>query len=314
MNVGAEERPHRVLVSAADSVVRNAVADCLSELDVREATDAITTAALAVATHPDLVILDATHGEAAAATIDRLRRDFRTSFVPVIFVVDQAPTEPPIKDLIAGGDDYVLHPFEPEELSARVVVTLRRAATLRGLNPLTGLPGNVAIGEEISDRLVDSAKFAFLYADLDNFKAYNDRYGFSRGDEVIKLLADSIVISLEAQTPGECFAGHVGGDDFVVLTSPDIAQSVAERICRRFDERVTDLYDSEDRERGWIEVVDRQGNTATVPICSVSIGIVETRRSFESAAQMAEVAAEVKGIAKREPRSSWARDRRQSNE
>ena len=314
MNPAADSCRQRVLVSGADSVVRRAVADCITDLDVREATDAVTTAAIAVAMHPDVVVLDATHGEAAAATIDRLRKDFRTSFIPVIFVVEHAPTEPPIGDLIAGGDDYVLHPFDAEELRARVVVTLRRAATLRGLNPLTGLPGNVAIGEEITKRLAESAKFAFLYADLDNFKAYNDHYGFSRGDEVIKLLADSIVIALEAQTPGECFAGHVGGDDFVVLTSGDIAQSVAERICRRFDERVPDLYDSEDRERGWVEVVDRQGNTATVPICSVSIGIVERRRSFERAAQMAEVAAEVKGIAKREPRSSWARDRRKNND
>jgi diguanylate cyclase (GGDEF)-like protein len=299
-----------VLVSGPDAAIRHAIASSITGVDVREATDAVTTAAMAVATHPDVVVLDAKHGEAAAATVDRLRKDFRTSFVPIIFVVDQAPTLPPLRDLITGGDDYVLHPFEAEEMRARVVVTMRRGVTLRGLNPLTGLPGNVAIGEEITDRLKESMRFAFLYADLDNFKAYNDHYGFTRGDEVIKLLADSIVISLEAQTPGECFAGHVGGDDFVVLTSPDIAQSVAERICRRFDERVPDLYDSEDRERGWVEVVDRQGNTATVPICSVSIGIVESRRSFESAAQMAEVAAEVKGVAKREPRSSWARDRR----
>ncbi len=304
------ERPRRVLVSGPDAAVRHAIANAITDVDVREATDAVTTAAMAVATHPDVVVMDAKHGEAAAATVDRLRKDFRTSFVPIIFVVDQAPTVPPLRDLITGGDDYVLHPFEPEEMRARVVVTLRRAATMRGLNPLTGLPGNVAIEEEITDRLGEATKFAFLYADLDNFKAYNDRYGFTRGDEVIKLLADSIVISLEAQTPGECFAGHVGGDDFVVFTSPDIAQSVAERICRRFDERVPDLYDSGDRERGWVEVVDRQGNTATVPICSVSIGIVEARRSFESAAQMAELAAEVKGVAKREPRSSWARDRR----
>ncbi len=309
-----EEQPRRVLVSGADGGVRHSIVDCISDVDVREAADAVTTAAMAVATHPEVVILDATHGEAAAATVDRLRRDFRTSFVPVIFVVSQAPTQPPLRDLIAGGDDYVLHPFEPAELRARVVVTLRRAATLRGLNPLTGLPGNVAIGEEISSRLADSMKFALLYADLDNFKAFNDLYGFSRGDDVIKLLADSVVSALEAQTPGECFAGHVGGDDFVVLTSTDIAQSVAERICRRFDEHIPELYDAEDRERGWVEVVDRQGRAATVPLCSVSIGIVETRRRFESAAQMAEVAAEVKGVAKREPRSSWAVDRRQQSD
>jgi diguanylate cyclase (GGDEF)-like protein len=304
------ERLRRILVSGADGGVRHAIADALQDADVREATDAITTAALASATRPDVVVLDATHAESAASTVDRLRKDFRTAFVPIIFIVTKAPIVPPIRDLVAGGDDYVLHPFAAEELRARVVVTLRRSVTLRGLNPLTGLPGNLVIGDEIARRLTQAENFSFLYADLDNFKAYNDRYGFARGDEVIKLLAESVVAALEAETPGECFAGHVGGDDFVVLTSPDIAESVAERICKLFDAEVPQHYDAEDRERGWVEVIDRQGRTATVPLCSVSIGIVETRRAFESAAQMAEVAAEVKSIAKREPRSSWAVDRR----
>src|SRR5919106_408131 len=102
MNPAAGSRLQRVLVSGAESAVRQAVTDCLAELDVREATDAVTTAALAVATNPDVVVLDATHGEAAAATIDRLRKDFRTSFVPVIFVVERAPTESPLRELIAG--------------------------------------------------------------------------------------------------------------------------------------------------------------------------------------------------------------------
>jgi diguanylate cyclase (GGDEF)-like protein len=310
--VEPEGRPRlsRILVSGSDGEIRHAITDSLTDADVREATDAVTTAALAAATRPDVIVLDATHAEAAASIVDVLRKDFRTAFIPVIFLVTKAPTEPPIHDLVAGGDDYVLHPFGPEELRARVVVTLRRSVTLRGLNPLTGLPGNLAIGDEIARRLKHEESFSFSYVDLDNFKAYNDRYGFSRGDEVIKLLADSVVAALEAETPGECFAGHVGGDDFVVLTSPEIAQPVAERICELFDAGIGQHYDAEDRERGWVEVVDRQGRSATVPLCSVSIGIVETRRTFESAAQMAEVAAEVKGVAKREPRSSWAVDRR----
>jgi diguanylate cyclase (GGDEF)-like protein len=213
---------------------------------------------------------------------------------------------------VGGADDYVLPPFDPPEVAARVAVTLQRSAALRGLNPLTGLPGNIVIGEEITRRLRRGDKFACLYIDLDHFKAYNDRYGFARGDDVIRALARCVVAALTEHGTVGCFAGHVGGDDFVVLTPPEEAEGVAKTMTERFTTEVYKLYEPAVRRRGWIEVSDRKGHPTRVPLCSVSVGIVRSDRGFETAAEMAEAAAEVKAIAKRDPGSSWAVDRRKA--
>jgi diguanylate cyclase (GGDEF)-like protein len=293
-----------VLVSHADGPLRRRVRARLEQdgYDVQESTDATTTVALALASHPDVVVLDAT----ATNTLALLRADFRTTLVPVVFLAQG----PPPSEAVGGADDYVLPPFEPDEVAARVAVTLHRSAALRGLNPLTGLPGGIVVTEEIRRRLDDAEPFACLYADLDQFKAYNDRYGFTRGDDVIRALARCVVASLEQNNPTRCFAGHIGGDDFVVLTPPDEAESVAKTLTERFTTEVYKLYEPAVRRRGWIEVTDRKGRPSRVPLCSVSIGIVRSDRGFETPAEMAEAAAEVKAVAKREPGSSWAMDRR----
>ena len=295
-----------VVVAHRNTAMRKRLRERLEHdgFEVQEATDPTTTVALALASHPDAIVLDAQAGD----TLSLLRADFRTSLVPIVFLSDHPPSE----DDVGGADDYVLPPFEPEEVAARVAVTLHRSAALRGLNPLTGLPGGNVARHEIARRLKISEPFACLYADLDQFKAYNDRYGFSRGDDVIRALARCVVSSLEANKPTRCFAAHIGGDDFVVLTPPEEAESVAKMVAERFTTEVYKLYEPAVRRRGWIEVTDRKGRPARVPLCSVSIGIVRSDRGFESAAEMGEAAAEVKAVANREQGSTWAVDRRKS--
>ncbi len=296
----------RVVVAHPIGEVRGGIRAGLEEqgFEVQEAADSATTVALALATRPEAVVLDASIDDA----LSLLRADFRTTLIPIVFLCDRPPTA----DDVGGADDYVLPPFEPVEVAARVTVTLHRSAARRGLNPLTGLPGGIAVREEIGRRLESAEPFACLYADLDQFKAYNDRYGFTRGDDVIRALARCVVAALEANNPAQAFAGHVGGDDFVVLTPPEEAEEVAKTLTERFTTEVYKLYEPAVRRRGWVEVTDRRGRPTRVPLCSVSIGIVRSDRGFETAAEMAEAAAEVKAIAKREPGSSWAVDRRQA--
>jgi diguanylate cyclase (GGDEF)-like protein len=293
-----------LLVAHPSDAMRRKLRDRLERdrYEVQEAADAPTMMAMALASRPDAIVLDPELTNA----LSLLRADFRTSLVPIVFLSQL----PPAEDAVGGADDYVLPPFDPDEVAARVAVTLHRSAALRGLNPLTGLPGNTVVAEEIGRRLKSREPFACLYADLDQFKAYNDRYGFSRGDDVIRALARCVVSSLEANNPTRCFAAHIGGDDFVVLTPPEEAESVARMLADRFATEVYKLYEPAVRRRGWIEVTDRRGRPARVPLCSVSIGIVQSDRGFESAAEMAEAAAEVKAVAKREPGSTWATDRR----
>jgi diguanylate cyclase (GGDEF)-like protein len=177
------------------------------------------------------------------------------------------------------------------------------------------MSGNSDILREMALRLANGERFACLYPDIDAFKSYNDHYGFLRGDDVIKTLATIILEVLETNYSSRHFAGHVGGDDFVLLTDPALAETIAAEITNRFDDAMPALYDAPDRERGWIESEGRNGNSLRTPLVSVSIGIVIAEPGrYTSAAALASRAAEVKGVAKRMPGSKWILDRRRPPE
>jgi len=261
---------------------------------------------------PDIIVLDLMLGSTTGEQIlIDLRKDFRTRLIPVIFLTVRSSLKDKVEHLLNGADDYVTKPFIPEELVARLRAVLTRATTTRDLNPLTGMSGNTDILREISHRLLKQERFAILYPDIDAFKSYNDHYGFLRGDDVIKSLGTIILEVLEQQHSPLHFAGHVGGDDFVILTEPGLAEPIAAEITRRFDAAVPELYDLADRERGWIEYQERNGNRIRADFVSVSIGIVIAEPGrYTSAAAVSARAAEVKGVAKRMPGSKYVLDRR----
>jgi diguanylate cyclase (GGDEF)-like protein len=270
----------------------------------------------AVDWRPDIILLDlmlgATTGEEIMA---ELRKDFRTRLIPVVFLTVRSSLKDKVEHLLNGADDYVTKPFIPEELVARLRAVITRATTTRELNPLTGMSGNSDILREITQRLVAQERFAVLYPDIDAFKSYNDHYGFVRGDDVIKTLSTIILETLEENPSRRHFAGHVGGDDFVILTEPQFAEPIADEITKRFDAAVPALYDLVDRERGWIEYEERNGNKIRAEFVSVSIGVVIAEPgSYASAAALSARAAEVKGVAKRMPGSKWVLDRRRPPE
>ncbi len=190
------------------------------------------------------------------------------------------------------------------------VLEMREEA--RGANPLTGLPGNVRIASVIDEGLRDSEPIAVLYADLDNFKAYNDAYGFSMGDKAILFARDCLVEAAKSVAP-DVFLGHEGGDDFVAVCPYQVWESVCRTITERFDAGAPEYYNREDRERGFIASVDRQGNPQTFPLMSISVAVVSNKsRPFSHHAELIEVAAEVKKVAKGKRGSSYAIDRRTS--
>jgi len=287
-------------------VLERAGFECVAVGDGHAAHDA------AVDWRPDIIVLDlmlgATTGEEILA---ELRKDFRTRLIPVIFLTVRSSLKDKVEHLLNGADDYVTKPFIPEELVARLRAVITRATTTRELNPLTGMSGNSDILREITDRLVGQERFAVLYPDIDAFKSYNDHYGFVRGDDVIKTLSTIILEVLEENPSRRHFAGHVGGDDFVILTEPQFAEHIAGEITSRFDAAVPALYDLIDRERGWIEYEERNGNKIRADFVAVSIGVVIAEPgSYATAAALSARAAEVKGVAKRVPGSKWVLDRR----
>lgn len=270
----------------------------------------------AVDWRPDIILLDLMLGSTTGDQIlAEIRKDFRTRLIPVVFLTVRSSLKDKVEHLLAGADDYVTKPFIPEELVARLRAVISRSTNTRDLNPLTGMSGNTDILREINLRLKAQERFAVLYPDIDTFKSYNDHYGFLRGDDVIKTLGTIILEVLESHYSPMHFGGHVGGDDFVILTEPNMAEAVAAEITKRFDDAVPSLYDEGDRERGWIEYEDRSGAKLKTGLLSVSIGIVVAEPgSYESAAALASRAAEVKGVAKRMPGSRWVVDRRRAPE
>ncbi|HEX8098768.1 MAG TPA: response regulator [Actinomycetota bacterium] len=261
---------------------------------------------------PDLVLLDVMMPKMDGFEVaQRLRRDSRTSSSSIIMLTAKALSSDKVLGLSSGADDYIIKPFDPVELLARVKGTLRRAREMRALSPLTGLPGNIRVQEEIRRRVAEDEPFSLLYADLDYFKAYNDHYGFVRGDRAIQGLARLINdVVHEMAGPGG-FVGHVGGDDFIVIVPPDLGEVLAKTLVDRFDEIAPSLYDSIDRDRGCIEVPDRQGNVKIFPLLALSIGVASSAaRRFIHYGEAVSVATELKQFAKRESGSSYALDRR----
>jgi diguanylate cyclase (GGDEF)-like protein len=268
----------------------------------------------AVELRPDLVLLDVMMPKLDGFEVaQRLRRDPRTSSSSIIMLTAKALSSDKVLGLSSGADDYIIKPFDPVELLARVKGTLRRAREMRALSPLTGLPGNIRVQEEIRRRVSEEQPFALLYADLDHFKAYNDNYGFVRGDRAIQSLARLVTETVHEVAGPSGFVGHVGGDDFVMLVDPEQSETVAKALCDRFDELAPTLYDAEDAARGCIEVRDRQGSMKSFPLLTISIGVATTtNRHFDHYGEAVAIATEMKQFAKREPSSSFAMDRRVS--
>ena len=260
---------------------------------------------------PDLVLLDVMMPRLDGFEVaQRLRKNPQTANTSIIMLTAKALSSDKVTGLQSGADDYIIKPFDPIELLARVKGTLRRAKEMRNLSPLTGLPGNIRIQEEIERQVREHRPFAVLYVDLDNFKTYNDKYGFVRGDRLIQGTARMIQDAVMANdTDG--FVGHVGGDDFVAVVEPDVAEDVAKAVCDRFDTDRALYYEDDDLDRGFVRMEDRKGVEQDIPLVSVSVGIATTsKRAFAHYGEAVAVATEMKQFAKRDGGSSYAVDRR----
>ncbi|MGZ4150508.1 MAG: GGDEF domain-containing response regulator [Actinomycetota bacterium] len=282
---------------------------------VRVANDGEQAMAMVAEEPPDLVITDVMmpHVDGFELT-RRLRLDPRNAAISVIILTARGLSADKLEGFAIGADDYIVKPFDTPELLARVRGVLRRSKEMKDESPLTGLPGNVRVQEEIEAKVAAGDEFALLYVDLDRFKAYNDHYGFARGDDLIKEVARLMEDVVHEHAADGGFVGHLGGDDFAAVIAPQSAALVADTIVQRFDERMPDFYDPDDRARGWIEVLNRRGEPQRYDRVTMSIGIASTqRRAFAHFAEVVAVATEMKNYTKGTPGSSLAIDRRASD-
>lgn len=261
---------------------------------------------------PDMIIIDE---DTIDMDVVELCKDIRenedNSITPIIVISSEWEKEHRIDVLSKSVEYFIIKPVDSEYLYYTVKNLLRLLSTNRRISPLTGLPGNVQIQAEMKKRLLNREKFAVFYFDLDNFKAYNDIYGFSNGDEIIKFTARTIVKNIHDLGLDNSFIGHIGGDDFVAITSETDYDKVCRNIISQFDEDVLDYYNESDVQKGYLEVANRRGIIEQFPLTSISIGVVEINAGrFKNTLEIGEVGAQVKHQAKSIMGSTYVINRR----
>ena len=245
------------------------------------------------------------------ALIKELKSDNVYGHLPVIILITADELAQGIDWQDNPADDYLVRPFSEVDLLSRVSLCLARAHREIDANPLTGLPGNLTIMREAERRIAEGNRFVMAHLDIDDFKAFNDKYGFTRGDEVLRMTARILANAIRSLDSDDTHLGHVGGDDFVFMTPPHLITPACQAVMRDFDRIVPNFYDEEDRRAGSIQTVDRRGNAQTYPLMTVSIAAVDTLTSrIAHVADLSARAAEVKHYAKQHAGSNFIVDRR----
>ena len=257
---------------------------------------------------PDLVLLDLNMPEPDGHQVcDIIKNNPAMRHIPVIILTASDDISDKLKGLDGGADDYVTKYTDQRELEARVRSVVRRLRQNLDSNPLTHLPGNNVIQSNIMEKVQQNAKFAVAYTDLDNFKAYNDKYGFKLGDDVILFTAQILKDSCDAND----FVGHIGGDDFVIISSPEKINEITQRIVDKIDAGIIEFYDDYDRNTGYIEMKNRQGELQKFPFVSISIAVTTNlHRDFANFGEIVKVVTELKKFAKQKEGSSVVFDKR----
>ncbi len=280
--------------------------------EVVTATDGVEALKAVFETSPDIIVLDYNMPRKNGLDVAQdLKNNPLFAHIPIVIVTAYGEKHAKLKGLGMGIDDYLIKPVDADELVARIRMILKRNKQVLDTNPLSRLPGNPSIQARVEREIQKGGKFAVLYLDLNNFKAYNDTYGFEAGDRVIKATANLLVkLTIQNET-SEDFIGHIGGDDFIVVTEYGRAEELARRIVAGFDEIAPSFYSKADRERGHIVAADRQGNIRKFPFLSIAIGIVHNAaRPLTSFAQVSNIGTELKKGAKASDKSHYIVDRR----
>lgn len=308
-------RREKILTIDDDSDILDVLAITLSDnYDVISASNGKEGLEMVRAKNPDLIITDYNMPVMTGPEFCReLRKDILFRHIPVIMLTGKGEIKDMVFGIESGADDYLTKPFEPDTLLARIRMIMRRTIMSLDANPLTRLPGNTSIMDELQSRINSNNPFAVGYADLDKFKIYNDKYGFEKGDEVIRATARIIVENANRIVGKEVFIGHIGGDDFVFVCADDVANALCEAIIQEFDKTAPQFYNETDRTAGYIIGKDRQGNETKARLMSISIGIVSSvAQKITHVAQVGEIGAELKKFAKNVEKSNYVRDQRKS--
>lgn len=310
-----ENSSYRILIADDEPHIRQILRFTLERAGYQVFTAADGEEALVRANEikPSLVLLDVMMPKIDGYEVCRkMRQDFSLNQIPVIMLSARGDQRDRVAGLEGGANDYLVKPYSNEELLLRVKNVLEWNIRQKEANPLTGLPGNTAIEREMIARISQKAPYAFLYVDIDNFKGFNDYYGYQKGDDIIEFMADVLRRTVVKLGGNDDFVGHIGGDDFVMVVAPSRAEIMAQYVVDEFDKGTLLLLDQEDVKRGYLEVRDRQGELKRIPVMSVTIALVKsTDNQIEHFAEVNDIASSLKEYGKRIVGSVVVKERRQ---
>jgi diguanylate cyclase (GGDEF)-like protein len=279
---------------------------------VTGAADGITALHSLAEEHPDAILLDLNLPDIDGFELaKRVKADPRSRNIPILVMtgLDQPGFE--IMAIEAGADDFIAKPVDPLVLEARIEMVVRRMRRERFTNALTGLPSNALTEERLAFVLERRHPFAVMFIDIDDFKTFNRRYGYARGDLLLRHLASLILESTHFAGCKEPFVGHMGGDDFIVICEPELIEEVAKGIAKSFDMSVMDFFEDEDRDRGYFTLTERGGESTHFGPLTVSIGIVPVVDSFpDSVITLHDAGAELRAYARGQTGSTVMTERR----
>jgi diguanylate cyclase (GGDEF)-like protein len=244
---------------------------------------------------PNLVILDIMLPDINGYEVcRRLRANLRTSHIPIIFLTQRDERSDQIAGLELGADDYVTKPFDLQLLLLRVQGALRRASWLNLTSPVTGLPSSKLVEEQLR-QIMRRQDWSVLYIGISHISDFNDVYGFVAGDDVLRFTAMLLAEIVDELGSGSDFIGHIGGDDFLIISTPEASPQIKEHLIQRFNEEVVTFYGFKDRERGHIEIVGSDGKNHRAPLMTLAVGLIHHDTvQFADIREITEVAAEAR--------------------
>ena len=263
---------------------------------------------------PALIIINEdTISESATEICHKIRNNDDNAITPVLVATSNIAREHRIEVLKAGTTYFIKNPVDFEYLYYTIQNIINLLYINRKVSPLTNLPGNVQIQAEMKKRLMKRKFFAMLYIDLDNFKAYNDVYGFSNGDEIIKFTARTIIKNVHSKEDDNNFIGHIGGDDFIAIVEDSDYEKICQNIIIEFDKNIKKYFSEDDIAKGYLEVPNRKGIIEEFPLTTISVGVVEVDPGrFNNTLEIGEAGAQVKHLSKTISGSTYVIDRRKS--
>ncbi|MFH1836653.1 MAG: diguanylate cyclase [Candidatus Omnitrophota bacterium] len=262
---------------------------------------------------PDVVVVDVSSGNKERLEFcSLLKEDFATAYVPVIILINKRHLREQLLDLRHGVDDYLIKPPDPLELKVRIEIAFKRSQQSFYASPLTGLPGGIVIEDMLKKRMMSDVPFVAGQVDIDNFKSFNDKYGYLKGDRVIMQTAYMLSTSVRNLGNKNDFVGHIGGDDFIIITTPEKYNAICQQFICMFDTITPFHYTEKDRKKRHIVAKDRTNKVRKIPLMSVTVALVikNSDQQINSLIELNERIAEVKQYLKTIPGSKYLADRR----